>query len=251
MKTPLKLFCSFATILLLSNIAAYAYYDPTVGRWASRDPIGELGANNLYVAFGNNPVNEVDYLGLHTTGVEYHSEGRAERDPWYLTDWTESESGISDTPYAWYEQTVRGALCNRGGICNTGDNGVHLGSFVKATVKNLYPCCMVFRIRCKYDFEAFGRSTYRSFATAKLVGTMLDQPVQGFRASTYNHEAQGTLLVLAKSETREKIVRIQSESTYLLYDIYPSVAGFRGVPSSFREKNKAVCSVVPIAPCSR
>jgi RHS repeat-associated protein len=40
------------------------WYDSVTGRWLSTDPIGINGGLNQYVAFGNNPVNFVDPLGL-------------------------------------------------------------------------------------------------------------------------------------------------------------------------------------------
>jgi RHS repeat-associated protein len=42
----------------------YRYYDPTVGRWASRDPIGERGGRNLYGFVMNRTTQFVDLLGL-------------------------------------------------------------------------------------------------------------------------------------------------------------------------------------------
>ena len=42
----------------------YRVYDPTLGRWLSRDPIGEKGGVNLYAYVGNDPVNFVDPWGL-------------------------------------------------------------------------------------------------------------------------------------------------------------------------------------------
>jgi RHS repeat-associated protein len=42
----------------------YRAYDPRLGRWLSRDPIGENGGVNLYGYVGNGPVNAVDPLGL-------------------------------------------------------------------------------------------------------------------------------------------------------------------------------------------
>jgi RHS repeat-associated protein len=44
----------------------YRIYDPTTGRWLSRDPIGEEGGANLYGYVSNNPVNFWDLLGLET-----------------------------------------------------------------------------------------------------------------------------------------------------------------------------------------
>jgi RHS repeat-associated protein len=42
----------------------YRYYDPTTGRWPSRDPIEEQGGLNLYGFIGNDGFNWVDFLGL-------------------------------------------------------------------------------------------------------------------------------------------------------------------------------------------
>ncbi|WP_411845251.1 RHS repeat-associated core domain-containing protein [Roseibacillus persicicus] len=42
----------------------YRYYDPVIGRWPSRDPIGERGGVNLYGFVENSPIQKSDYLGL-------------------------------------------------------------------------------------------------------------------------------------------------------------------------------------------
>jgi RHS repeat-associated protein len=44
----------------------YRYYDPTTGRWPSRDPIGEQGGLNVYGFISNNPASTVDYMGLRS-----------------------------------------------------------------------------------------------------------------------------------------------------------------------------------------
>jgi RHS repeat-associated protein len=44
----------------------YRYYSPTLGRWITRDPLGESGGINLYGFVGNCPVNFVDPFGLET-----------------------------------------------------------------------------------------------------------------------------------------------------------------------------------------
>jgi len=43
----------------------YRWYDPVIGRWPSRDPIGEEGGLNLYGFVGNDGANHLDYLGLN------------------------------------------------------------------------------------------------------------------------------------------------------------------------------------------
>ena len=42
----------------------FRYYNPSTGRWLSRDPIEEQGGVNLYGFVGNNPTNSQDALGL-------------------------------------------------------------------------------------------------------------------------------------------------------------------------------------------
>ncbi len=42
----------------------YRYYSPYLGRWLSKDPIGEYGGPNLYAFLRNSPVDQTDLLGL-------------------------------------------------------------------------------------------------------------------------------------------------------------------------------------------
>ncbi len=43
------------------------YYDPTIGRFISEDPIRFTGGINFYVYVLNSPVNFIDPLGLQCT----------------------------------------------------------------------------------------------------------------------------------------------------------------------------------------
>ena len=45
-------------------LAPYREYSASLGRWTSRDPIGERGGINLYGYVGNEPVNLIDPMGL-------------------------------------------------------------------------------------------------------------------------------------------------------------------------------------------
>jgi RHS repeat-associated protein len=42
----------------------YRYYDPTAGRWISRDPAEEEGGVNIYASFRNSPIDYIDPVGL-------------------------------------------------------------------------------------------------------------------------------------------------------------------------------------------
>ena len=45
-------------------LCTYRYYDPQLGRWLTRDPIGYDGGMNQYGYCGGDPVNEEDSIGL-------------------------------------------------------------------------------------------------------------------------------------------------------------------------------------------
>jgi len=46
------------------DLTLYRVYDPNLGRWPSRDPIGENGGLNLYGYVENGPINRTDPFGL-------------------------------------------------------------------------------------------------------------------------------------------------------------------------------------------
>jgi hypothetical protein len=63
MKTSLRLLLVAVFAVLFVGTAS-AHYNPQLGRWLSRDPMGEAGGFNLYAYCGNDPVNRHDPLGL-------------------------------------------------------------------------------------------------------------------------------------------------------------------------------------------
>jgi len=63
------------------NDYGFRYYTPWLGRWITRDPIGEKGGLNLNAAASNDFVNNNDYLGLQNAGeptVGYTTQTRPE-----------------------------------------------------------------------------------------------------------------------------------------------------------------------------
>jgi RHS repeat-associated protein len=52
-------------------LTLYRAYDPSRGRWISRDPIEEGGGLNLYVYVANSPVRNIDTYGLEVTCTDW------------------------------------------------------------------------------------------------------------------------------------------------------------------------------------
>jgi hypothetical protein len=63
-RTKVSLTLAPLLLLLVSSQNTSAWYDPGVQRWINRDPIGEIGAPNLYCFVLNRPILSVDPLGL-------------------------------------------------------------------------------------------------------------------------------------------------------------------------------------------
>lgn len=66
------LLCCVMWLVLASALPAHAFYNPSTGRWLSRDPIGEAGDVNIYSAMRNSPIGFIDYRGMWTSGA-YHT----------------------------------------------------------------------------------------------------------------------------------------------------------------------------------
>jgi uncharacterized protein RhaS with RHS repeats len=67
MHRKIALYALLAVLTLTGFQRAHAVYDPTIGRWISRDPLNNaemLQGPNLYAYVGNNPVYWTDRTGL-------------------------------------------------------------------------------------------------------------------------------------------------------------------------------------------
>ncbi len=69
----------------------YRHYSPKTGRWLSKDPIAELGGQNLY-SFANNSVNNIDSNGLYVYDIHYvavfatlRAAGKSAQDAWEIS----------------------------------------------------------------------------------------------------------------------------------------------------------------------
>ncbi len=58
----------FACVMWFTSQEAQAFYNPSTGRWLSRDPIEERGGLNLHGFVGNDPIARFDQDGRQFAG---------------------------------------------------------------------------------------------------------------------------------------------------------------------------------------
>jgi RHS repeat-associated protein len=90
----------------------YRYYNPSTGRWVSRDPANERGGNNLYAAARNNAVNQIDLLGLDVGTVTVVGSHAFVNDAGY---WDHERGWYIDLrwapPASWNQPWENGSRC--------------------------------------------------------------------------------------------------------------------------------------------
>jgi hypothetical protein len=69
MKIQTKLLAVVCLATLTAVTHAYAFYNPSTGRWLSRDPAGQFGGANPYAFAKNNTLWHYDILGLWNADV--------------------------------------------------------------------------------------------------------------------------------------------------------------------------------------
>ncbi len=105
----------------LTNFYLYKYrnYAPQLGRWLTRDPIGEMGGINQYGFVGNDGVNGFDTLGLERNirpfAYPHLPQPPEERlgqsfNKW-LKEFRERNNNLTDEQYSWvYDNLARGCI---------------------------------------------------------------------------------------------------------------------------------------------
>jgi hypothetical protein len=98
------------TLLLLATLllaqASQAFYDASIGRWISRDPIAEQGGANVYGFVGNDTPNRFDALGQWGRKVHYTKTiewaGAAGLHPSYAAIIGEADIGTDSGSTSWF-----------------------------------------------------------------------------------------------------------------------------------------------------
>jgi RHS repeat-associated protein len=105
----------------------YRYYHANTGRWLTRDPLEEKGGPNLFKFVSNNPLNQVDLLGLvevwfeknrrrgisgPVAGGEWSQPGGIGRNNYGEGRWRERDTSLANWIHLWSGPEP-------GGICNS------------------------------------------------------------------------------------------------------------------------------------
>ncbi len=80
-------------------LTLFRAYEPKLGRWLSRDPIGELDDTNLYAYVGNAPMDRWDPLGLWNAWAPatWGVPTGAGQNPWNPMDSSAAWDGVFDS----------------------------------------------------------------------------------------------------------------------------------------------------------
>jgi len=112
----------FACVVLFATHSAQAFYNPSTGRWLSRDPIEEEGGINQYHFVANNPANAYDFFGLldvsfvknkRTIPGTIISGEWSQPDGFGTGDWdTRSSVNILENRIRLWSGSADGGICN-------------------------------------------------------------------------------------------------------------------------------------------
>lgn len=178
----------FSTKYLNDETALYYYglrtYSPELGRWISRDPIGERGGLNVYGFVGNGPDNTIDPDGLLA-----------------------------------YEHTATTVGFDRREILEGGAflTGAFTGGSVPSLVQfdewrdevNYHKCR-----RCGYTCYTFAKDFFRVSTSQTLLDPVPDDPASAIIAATVNaHEGR-------RLQTRRNANRILAQAEQAIYALY-------------------------------
>jgi hypothetical protein len=183
MKMKLKL----VTVLLFGlcgTTSCFAHYNPSTGRWLSRDPIGEKGGLNFYVNSANDQQNYWDTLGLSnqnappasvssSTYLKYESDGEIYFNGHvggykYGGDASHERSSVE----AWFWQWASEEYCPNG-LCNS--DAPNPSSFVRASVKNKSNCPLTVTCSCEVKWNGATSVPGKKSGGFTVTGFVLDQ----------------------------------------------------------------------------
>ncbi len=106
-------------------LATYRAFDSGVGRWTSRDPLGEEGGINNYSYSPANPLSFLDLLGLDLTPAQQSAVQNAAQ------DWSKS-----NVPYVWGGTSKKGADCSGSISSIYAQAGINIGHLTSASFAN-------------------------------------------------------------------------------------------------------------------
>ena len=220
------------------------FYNPSMGRWLSRDPIEEDGGPNLYVVCANSLVSTTDSLGM--LPYECQSEWLAERDPFWGTHGSWPTSGKSSTcnasishwasTYRWFGPE---ALCNA-------------GTYLRIKAKS--DCCRKYQVSCWFWYTASVSTLSPTSSLSRPSGINLPVTLLAQSLSWVALPTMGSAQ-MTKTVSRSAPMRIGPAWEVLVESRPGVVAATRAKASGsfvggrFEETATATCSLSDIGPC--
>jgi hypothetical protein len=150
--------------------------DPATGRFLSRDPMGEDGGLNLYAFCNNDPVNEIDYLGMRAYGNDFVG-------PVDWMDWRENEYTQAEVDKVYAVLASRDRQIYNTGLANTSydreSSRLLLEQTLGVPVQNAWnPTFTELGRGIQYCGESIGRNGW-TWNPVKMTGNVLGGVVEG------------------------------------------------------------------------
>jgi RHS repeat-associated protein len=218
----------------------YRFYNPSTGRWLNRDLLGEDGGVNLSCFVKNDPLDQIDPEGLSV--LTYSSEAISQRDPWYWSVWLSNDSRKKPSSDSYAEQYVYNFWPTKGGICDTGTAyPPHIGTFAQGSAKNTCSMQVSVNVQCRVTYFVIAAADNPTWITSALAYRPDRTTLLGESLPQHRNTTGGTVHINIISESRTKTLTLSPGQSVELYNVNPSVAGFRGTKGWFIESLHVNC----------
>ena len=219
---------------------AQAFYNPSTGRWLSRDPIAEEGGGNLYALVGNNTPNQADWLGLE---LIFENESCQAFNAGWTVGWPGSTTGTGNTGgtvLPRWQSGGSGSFSHAGWNTWPFDSMCDTETHIRIRARNDDKCCTKYLIYCTWGYSGQASGTRRANINVKVdfLGTRIAHilDLKGGNSGPYTSQGENKGWVW-------KVVTVPYGATIEVFSLLP-LNYVDGRPDSINEGGFAECTAI-------